>query len=158
MSYFYLEECPPGVPTGTNTKGTSLQGHFCASLIHGLCRRLEPGRSTARGRPRRRGLGRRCGSGPRESTNPRARPAEARRADARPAEARAASATSRLYRGGSKGGFSTAGLAIYMFSSCNRKILGSVCFDQDLPMFTAMTKHLISNPPFPNPPIGSSRL
>ena len=28
----YWRGCPPGVPTGTNTKGTSAQGHFCASL------------------------------------------------------------------------------------------------------------------------------
>ena len=31
MFYFSLEGCPPGVPTGTNTKGTSPKGHFCAS-------------------------------------------------------------------------------------------------------------------------------
>ena len=33
--YFYLEGFPPGVPTGTNTKGTSPEGHFCASLNNG---------------------------------------------------------------------------------------------------------------------------
>jgi len=27
-----LEECPAGVPTGTNTEGTSVCGRFCASL------------------------------------------------------------------------------------------------------------------------------
>ena len=27
-----MKECPPGVPTGTNTEGTSPYRHFCASL------------------------------------------------------------------------------------------------------------------------------
>ena len=29
----YRRSVPPGVPTGTHTKGTSPQGHFCAPLI-----------------------------------------------------------------------------------------------------------------------------
>ena len=35
-SYFLLKECPPGVSTGTNAKGTSPEGHFCASLRHAV--------------------------------------------------------------------------------------------------------------------------
>ena len=36
MSCFYSDGCPPGVPTGTNTKGTSPQGHFCAPPVLSL--------------------------------------------------------------------------------------------------------------------------
>ena len=34
-AYFWLEGCPLGVPTGTNTKGTSPEGRFCASPTKG---------------------------------------------------------------------------------------------------------------------------
>ena len=32
VAHLYLEGCPPGVPTGKNTKGTSPEGHFCAPV------------------------------------------------------------------------------------------------------------------------------
>ena len=34
-SYFKLEGCPPGVPMGTNTKGTFPEGHFAFGAL--LC-------------------------------------------------------------------------------------------------------------------------